>query len=186
MPTQPTLGTLLRALLDRLDPAVERAYAEAGLDLRPRFTPVIRVLAASGPVNIKQVAEQCRLSHSALSQTVSAMVARGWVRTTRGADARERILHLTPKARRALPLLQAQWQATAEAAASLDRDLGLPLADVLARALDALEREPFDQRIRARRAAPAERARPPAVRDGTAAIRTRSAGSRRPRRCTRR
>ncbi len=142
-----TLGTLLRALLDRLDPAVEQAYQDLQLDYRPRYTPVLRTLMAQGPCRIKDLALACGLSHSALSQTVAAMMRAGWLLAASGDDGRERILHLSPHARRALPALQAQWQATAQAARSLDADLGQSLEQVLREALVVLEQRPFAQRL---------------------------------------
>lgn len=142
-----TLGTLLRALLDQLDPAVEQAYQDLHLDYRPRYTPVLRTLMAQGPCRIKDLALACGLSHSALSQTVSAMVRDGWLHTANGDDGRERILQLSPRAQRAIPVLQAQWQATAVAARSLDADLGQSLEQVLREALVALEQRPFAQRL---------------------------------------
>jgi len=83
-----TLGTLLRALLDQLDPAVEQAYQDLRLDYRPRYTPVLRTLMAQGPCRIKDLALACGLSHSALSQTVAAMVRDGWLHTANGDDGR--------------------------------------------------------------------------------------------------
>lgn len=142
-----TLGTLLRALLDQLDPAVEQAYRDLQLDYRPRYTPVLRTLMAQGPSRIKDLALACGLSHSALSQTVAAMVRDGWLHAANGEDGRERILQLSPRAQRALPALQAQWQATARAARSLDADLGQSLEQVLREALAALEQRPFTQRL---------------------------------------
>lgn len=142
-----TLGTLLRALLDQLDPAVEQAYQDLHLDYRPRYTPVLRTLMAQGPCRIKDLALACGLSHSALSQTVAAMVRDGWLDTANGDDGRERILQLSPRAQRAIPVLQAQWQATAVAARSLDADLGQSLEQVLREALVALEQRPFAQRL---------------------------------------
>ena len=142
-----TLGSLLRALLDQLDPAVEQAYRDLQLDYRPRYTPVLRTLIAQGPCRIKDLALACGLSHSALSQTVSAMVRDGWLRPAVGEDSRERILQLSPHALQALPALQAQWQATARAARSLDADLGQPLEDVLRKALQALAQRSFAQRL---------------------------------------
>lgn len=142
-----TLGTLLRALLDQLDPAVEQAYRDLQLDYRPRYTPVLRTLVAQGPCRIKDLAQACGLSHSALSQTVSAMVRAGWLLTAIGEDNRERILQLSPQALQAMPALQAQWQATARAAHSLEADLGQPLEQVLRAALQALEQRPFAQRL---------------------------------------
>lgn len=142
-----TLGTLLRALLDQLDPAVEQAYRDLQLDYRPRYTPVLRTLMAQGPCRIKDLASACGLSHSALSQTVAAMVRDGWLHASSGDDGRERILQLSPRAQRAIPALQAQWQATAVAARSLDTDLGQPLEQVLRDALAALAQRPFAQRL---------------------------------------
>ncbi len=57
-PTPPYrgLGTLLRHLLELLDGDVEQAYAELGLDYRPRFTPVVRALLESEPRSIRDIA----------------------------------------------------------------------------------------------------------------------------------
>ena len=41
---KPGLGTQLRHLIELLDGDVAQTYANAGLDYRPRFTPVMRVL----------------------------------------------------------------------------------------------------------------------------------------------
>ncbi|MBA0226012.1 MarR family transcriptional regulator [Stenotrophomonas maltophilia] len=142
-----TLGTLLRALLEQLDPAVEQAYRDLQLDYRPRYTPVLRTLMAQGPCRIKDLASACGLSHSALSQTVAAMVRDGWLHASSGDDGRERILQLSPRAQRAMPALQGQWQATAVAARSLDADVGQPLEQVLRDALAALAQRPFAQRL---------------------------------------
>lgn len=148
-----TLGTLLRSLLDALDPAVQAQYETLGLDYRPRFTPVIRAMDREGPMRIKDIAERSGLSHSAVSQTVSALVARDWVELEAGEDSRERIVHLTEYAIKQLPRLKRQWRATAKAAASLDEDLGFSLEQVLRDALAALEKESFTSRlVRARKA----------------------------------
>lgn len=145
--TDATLGTLLRSLIDALDGDVERAYVEAGLDFRPRFTPVVRLLAAAGALRIKDLAAGVGLSHSALSQTVNQLAARGWVELAPGADGRERVARLTPRARAALPQLERHWAATAAAAASLNQDLRLDLEEVVRRALEALEHKSFRARI---------------------------------------
>lgn len=142
-----TLGTLLRSLLEALDPAVEAQYNALGLDYRPRFTPVIRALDREGPMRIKDIATRSGVSHSAVSQTVSALVARNWVVLKAGEDSRERIVHLTDDAITRLPRLKRQWRATASAAASLDDDLGFSLEQVLRDALTALEKESFGSRL---------------------------------------
>jgi len=142
-----SLGTLLRSLVDELDSAVAGAYRDAGLDYKPRYTPVIRALAEHGPLRIKDIAEGMGVSHSAVSQTVSALVRKKWVKLELGDDSRERIVHLTRFAKARLPLLEAQWSATTAAAASLDDTLGFSLEEALRSALAALRETPFSARI---------------------------------------
>lgn len=144
-----TLGTLLRTLLEQLDSAVAQAYAASGLDYKPRYTPVIRALARNGPSRIKDIARGMGVSHSAVSQTVSALAKAKWVKLEPGADSRERIVHLTPYGKARLPRLERHWARTARAAASLDADIGLPLEQVLRNTLEALRRQSFADRIRA-------------------------------------
>lgn len=143
----PTLGTLLRSLVDLLDAEVETAYAGAGLAWRPRYTPVLRALMRSGPASIKTIAEEIGVSHSATSQTVSRMARQGLVALTPGADARERIVVLTARTEAMIPALERQQAATNAAAAELEAELSAPLTEVLAEAIVALRRRSFGVRI---------------------------------------
>lgn len=152
--SQLTLGTLLRHLIELLDGDVEALYRTQGLDYRPRFTPVVRILAEHGPVSIRQMQVRTSLSHSALSQTVSEMKKRGLVQLRSGEDARERIVALTPTAQAMLPLLERCWSATNASAAQLSQDIGLQLEPVLSAAIKSLEEKPFLDRIMANLQAP--------------------------------
>jgi DNA-binding MarR family transcriptional regulator len=142
-----TLGTSLRHLIDLLDGDVDQAYRDAGLDYRPRFTPVMRALRDGGPAPIKHLARAAGVTHSALSQTIADMKAADLVVVTTGVDARERSVALTRKARETLPRLEAQWRATEEAAQGLDREIKTSLAKTIEDAIAALERRPFRERI---------------------------------------
>jgi DNA-binding MarR family transcriptional regulator len=141
-----THGVLLRRLVDHLDGAVEQAYLDAGLDYRPRFTPILRALLNNGPSTLRTLSGHTGVTHSAVSQTITQMAARQWVSLEPGTDARERIVTLTPFALEQLPRLERCWAATEAASRSLDEDLGQSLADVLIRALEALERRPLADR----------------------------------------
>lgn len=143
-----TLGTLLRRLVEHLDGAVEASYAGKGLDYRPRYTPIVRALLRNGPATIRDLSQRIGVSHSAVSQTVSQMSSKGLVTLEPGEDARERVVSLSSSARAIVPQLERRWAATEAAARTLDGELGLPLAEVIARALNALERQPFGERIR--------------------------------------
>ena len=143
----PTLGTLLRDLIEKLDGAVEQSYVNSGLDYRPRYTPVVRALIESGPASIRSISRSAGITHSAASQTVAQMVEKGLVKFESGSDARERIVALTPAAKLMIPKLRQHWSATNEAALMLDSELSMPLSDLLREAIDALDRASFSQRI---------------------------------------
>jgi DNA-binding MarR family transcriptional regulator len=153
-----TLGTLLRNLSETLDRAVEDAYRDAGLRYRPRYTPVYRALL-SGPASIRALSRETGVSHSAVSQTVAQMKRDGLVALRQGADARERIVELSPAALALRQKLERHWEVTEAATQSLERDVGAPIGELLKRALAALEDRSMGQRIadaQARQPAPEE------------------------------
>ncbi|GAA4983260.1 DNA-binding MarR family transcriptional regulator [Nonomuraea thailandensis] len=142
------LGTLMRHVHELMDGAVADIYAEHGLpDYRPRFSPVVRTLVAQGPLAIRDLARAIGVTHSAASQTVVQMRRSGFVTLEKGADARHRIVHLTGRARAALPLIEAEWAATERAVRELDAELPVPLEQLMRATLRALERRDFRERI---------------------------------------
>lgn len=143
----PTLGTLLRRLIDLLDRDVEAGYFVAGLDWRPRYTPVLRALLSEGPCSIRSLSDGIGLTHSAVSQTVSQMAKTGLVELRRGEDARERTVAVSARTQAMVPALEKQWRATNAAAEMLEAELSVPLSGIAAEALDALARKPFSERI---------------------------------------
>jgi DNA-binding MarR family transcriptional regulator len=143
------LGTQLRHLIELLDGAVQQAYTDAGLDYRPRYTPVMRVLAAQGSATLGQLATLAGLTQPAATQTVALMKKNGLLLVaTGGEDGRQRVVRLSPEGEALLPRLQDCWQATKQAADGLDAELAFPLSDCLAEAIAALGTRSFDQRIR--------------------------------------
>jgi DNA-binding MarR family transcriptional regulator len=142
------LGTQLRHVLELMEADVASIEADLGLaDYRPRFSPVVRALVALGPLSIRDLATAIAVTHSAASQTVAQMASRGLVRLEPGADARERVVHLTGKTRRIMPLLDAEWAATSSATAELDAELPFPLAELVPALAGALARRSMRQRI---------------------------------------
>lgn len=142
------LGTRLRHVLEVLDGDVASVYEDLGLsDYRPRFSPLVRALVILGPSPIRDLARAIGVTHSAASQTVTQMTRSGLVRLEPGTDARQRIVHLTDRARSLLPVIDAEWAATGAAAADLDAELPVPLGEMLAAVLRAVERRPMRERI---------------------------------------
>jgi DNA-binding MarR family transcriptional regulator len=142
------LGTRLRHVLELLDGDVGRVYADLGLaGYRPRFSPVVRAIVALGPSSISDIARATGVTHSAASQTVAQMARGGLVALEPGGDGRQRIVRLTDRARSLLPVIDAEWAATGAAAADLDAELPVPLGEMLAAILRAVERRPMRDRI---------------------------------------
>lgn len=147
------LGTQLRHLIELLDGAVEAAYVEAGLNYRPRYTPVMRALIEQEPLTVGEIALRAGITQPAATQTVALMVKEGLLTAAAGkSDGRQKLVRLSAEGRAMAPRLQACWRATAAAAASLDAQLPYPLSATLANAIAALNEQPFGERIRAARA----------------------------------
>jgi DNA-binding MarR family transcriptional regulator len=144
----PGLGTRMRHVLELLEGDVAAFGADLGLPgYRPRFSPIVRALTALGPSSIRTLAGAVSVTHSAASQTVAQLQARGLVTLAAGHDARQRIVHLTDRARALLPVIEAEWAVTEAAARELDAELPVPLGEMLDAILAATARRPFRQRL---------------------------------------
>lgn len=144
----------MRHLIDLLDGAVSAAYEEAGIDYRPRYTPVMRALEGGAPHTVSQIAEAAGITQPAATQTVALMIKEGLLEASPGVhDARQKVVRLSARGQQLLPQLRLCWQATRVAADSLDGDMPYPLSDALANAIAALQTKPFGARIRTARAA---------------------------------
>lgn len=142
------LGTRMRHVLELMDGAVADVYSDLGLPgFRPRYTPILRILAADGPRSIRDLATETGVTHSAASQTVAQLVKDGYVTLRPGADARRRIVHLTDAALAVLPVLEREWRATTAAARELEAELPFPLGALLTAITEALARRPFHERV---------------------------------------
>jgi MarR family transcriptional regulator, organic hydroperoxide resistance regulator len=153
------LGTQLRHLIDLLDGAVSEAYADDGLEYRPRYTPVVKALLNREPITVGEIADAAGITQPAATQTVGLMVKAGIVtsRTTPG-DGRQRLIRLTKQGRALVPRLKVCWQAVESAAGSLEVDMGHPFSEILESAIRALDKQSFGARIREARLEVVDRA----------------------------
>ena len=150
MTPEELLGTRLRHVLETMDGAVAEIYRDLGIPgFRPRYAPILRTLAATGPRSIRDLAAATGVTHSAASQTVAQLAREGYVELTPGRDARQRIVHLALKAQSVLPALEVETAATVAAARELDAELPFPLHDLVGAINEALARRPFHDRIAA-------------------------------------
>ena len=147
-PTEESRWRPLRLLLSAMDDDIAQLYEERGVSgVRPRFVmPLIR-LGRRGAMTIRELADALAVTHSAMSQTVSALRREGLVRSLPGADARTREVALTERARAVLPFLEAEWRATEQAVAELEAEIPYPLSQVVRDLEVALVRRSFHDRI---------------------------------------
>ncbi|MGC4107845.1 MAG: MarR family transcriptional regulator [Thermomicrobiales bacterium] len=144
------LGTRLRALLDRMDAdiaALDRALGLDTVDFRPRFSPVMRMLADGQALSVRVIASGIGVTHSAASQTVAHMERRGLVEREAGMDGRERRVRLSALGESLLPVIEREWRLTRAAVDDLDRELPVPLAQMIDALEVALARRPLAERF---------------------------------------
>ena len=66
-----------------------------------------------------------------------------------GADARSRVVTLTPRGREVVPVLRAEWDATEAAIAELEEELPYSPSRLAADLAEAVRRRPFSERVTA-------------------------------------
>ena len=151
-PADPTLESAIRPLKDLLsamDADIGRLYTERGVaGVRPRFSMALIRLRHRGPMTVKELAEQIFVTHSAMSQTVTAMRREGLVDTSTGSDARTRTVSLTEQGRALVPFLEDEWRATERAWVELEAEIPYPLTRVVDDITAALRQRSFLERLR--------------------------------------
>jgi Transcriptional regulators len=145
----PSRWRVVREFFDRGDAGIAEVYTRLGIEgVRPRFSMALIFLEA-GPRSIRDLAREVAVTHSAMSQTVTAMRTAGLVESSPGADARSRIVSLTDAGRSLVPRLRAEWDATEAAVTELEAEVPYPLTRVIADLNAALDRRSFADRIAA-------------------------------------
>ena len=138
----------MRDIFDRMDAGISEVYAELGIvGVRPRFSPAIMFLEG-GPLSIRELAREVNVTHSAMSQTLTAMRKDGLIQSAPGADARSRMIELTPAGRALIEPLRREWYATEAVLAELDSEVPYELGQLIADLRGALERRTFTERLR--------------------------------------
>lgn len=130
-----------------MDDGIAGAYVALGIEgVSTRYTAVLMFLE-DGPLSIRELAESCDVTHSAMSQSVAAMRKAGLVESAPGEDARSRVVSLTARGREIAPQLWSEWYATEETVREVADEAGVSLDDIVATLNAALDRESFTDRL---------------------------------------
>src|SRR3954465_4059183 len=73
------IGALLRRISERIDRDANRVYARLGVNFEQRWMGVLDLLARQGPLSVKDLARDLRISHPSVSQTRSSLLKAGLV-----------------------------------------------------------------------------------------------------------
>ncbi|QJD81216.1 GNAT family N-acetyltransferase [Spirosoma rhododendri] len=103
------LGSRLRQTSDRLTQEAAKIYQLYGLEIEPRWFPVLYTLSQQDNQSVAQLAVSIGHSQASVSQIVKEMQGRGYVHVAKSADdGRKTIVTLSEKTQQQLPLLQEQ------------------------------------------------------------------------------
>ncbi len=117
---EPTVPALVQWLAASGAPHLRAAFAAAGLEgIRPAQSVALVPLAVGG-LHASDLADRLRVSRQAVAQAVAGLERHGYVtRVPNPADARARIIELTPRGRQALRVmrsnaidLEKRWEQT--------------------------------------------------------------------------
>jgi DNA-binding MarR family transcriptional regulator len=110
------LGSRLRRLSETFLGDVNRIYSSHKLKFDAAWFPIFYILARQQSVSIKDIAGELGISHSSVSQLVSALQQKGLIKTTTDAgDARRKVVEFTAKGKKLQQQIEPVWQALSAA-----------------------------------------------------------------------
>lgn len=102
----------IKRLSDTLSASIRELYGKTGLDLEPSWHLVFLLLREQPEMTMSEVAAACRLTQPAITRIIGGMQKKGYVTIRRDKqDSRKKLLRLTGKAHKNLPLFEAVWDA---------------------------------------------------------------------------
>lgn len=119
------IGALVRRISERIDRDASRVYARLGVTFEQRWMGVLDLLARQGPMSVKDLARDLRISHPSVSQTRSSLLAAGLVAERLDpADRRRRALYLTTEGQALVETLLPVWAALDQVGRALNAEAG--------------------------------------------------------------
>jgi DNA-binding MarR family transcriptional regulator len=143
-----SLGSRLRRLGDRLAEDAKPIYAMYGMQLQPRWFPVIYLLANEGKHSVTAIADEIGQTHASVSQIVGEMVKQDYARLSKGtSDGRKTFVSLSAKGLGAARKLNPQLIDAAAAVEDMQAEVGVDLWNTLVAIEQALDRQNLHRRL---------------------------------------
>jgi DNA-binding MarR family transcriptional regulator len=155
---KPLRRVFLGDTLDQLSAVIleqgQKALREAGVELSPRVAPIVLLLAKRGPLTAADLAKALQQPHQLVAQRLDALVdLKIIIRVSDPADARRKLLKMTPKGRVQLARLKEMLDLIEAAYERMFDRIGCDLSAKVLEAAEELSREPLADRVRTERKA---------------------------------
>lgn len=110
------LGSRLRRLGDNLINDVNTVYRNHNIDFDASWFPIFYILSVEKEVSINEIANELKISHSAVSQMVKSLTDKGYLKSRLSSvDARQKAISFTVKGSRLFSKIQPVWKALQQA-----------------------------------------------------------------------
>ena len=153
----PFLAHRLRRVSELFVADYGRWLKEAGIEAPPRSISTLLLLRQESPLSVTTIADRLRFTHPLIIALTSKLEAQGLTAVTRDpADARRRLITLTPKGRREADKVEAAAAVIGRAYQALSTQTGVDLLDAVTRVEAACAGTSFHQRLRSAAAELAE------------------------------
>jgi len=109
-------GSRLKRIGDMFINDVNKIYKSHNINFDASWFPVFYLLSQKQEVSIKEIAEDLNVSHSAISQLISSLQQKGFIKSVVSKeDARHKVITFTAKGEKLLEKIQPVWKALQEA-----------------------------------------------------------------------
>lgn len=144
------LGSRLKRLSERMMADAADVYRHFGLEVQPRWFPLMALLQDRGQVTVVEAADAIGVSQPAISQFARQLQNAQLVEiVVCEDDGRRRLLSLSQRGREAVTAMQPMWQAVDQAAADLCQEAGFDVLAVLRGLEQALTKQSLLSRTKA-------------------------------------
>lgn len=145
-------GSRLRRLSEYFLMEVNKVYEQAGIAFDASWFPVFYILSRQQNIPLIDIAEQLEVSHSAISQLVTNLKKKGFVKTAPCPDdGRRQLVMLSKKGEELLQQVQPVWEAITMAMEELTEEnkQTKQLLDAIRQVESAVQETPLSERIKA-------------------------------------
>jgi DNA-binding MarR family transcriptional regulator len=113
-------GSRLKRLGDTFINDVNRIYRDHEIEFDASWFPVFYILSQRKEISIKEISHNLNVSHSAISQLVSSLQQKGFIKSVVSKkDARHKAITFTLKGEKLLQRIKPVWNALEEAMGEL-------------------------------------------------------------------